>query len=661
MATAVTGIDIGHRTVRACVLEQAGKTVRLKACAQIDRMDAGGEAKPLAAALAELDAKVGFSGRVVCASSDISALVRFVSTMPLPPDRLARLLRLELSQHVDDSGDLAADTVVIPIGGDEIMHCCVLAQPAQVYSALVDLREAGVAGPQIHFAPAAAFNATLLLPPVRDEELALLIDVGSTTTGVTLFGEDRMLACRQVPIGSDQFTAPTPRVEAESRGKAGRPPQAAAPSPVELASDTASITTIDMDAAGTDRVTVGEMAAAAKTDEAAHAGHGDDEVLVLSDDSGAHGDGAHAPGERASGLDADMTRAAEALYGQLASSVTWFKAQLKLKAIDLRAVYLGGVGTVLPGLDTYLSRRFGVRVLPFDPFAGCDEASVAGARPENPSAYAAPVGLALADPAFALKHAVRLDLRPESVVKKQLWHNTLVWPFVAAACLLVAALIACITLYQTHSAERESLANYAHYKSEYDACKATLTGLEVEKDELSRDLRDIARRIYAGRDALYAIRAIKERTKDSPELWLTKLETKGVGKDTDSDADLLAHGDTATARSTVDHDTAIDRGVVDISGRVKLSAGSDDVILQKFFNAWWDAISKWSPDGGATKLFRDVRVREHVISPRGRSEADKNAGEFPWKVRFFFNETDLEQVIVREGLPSTKSATEAPK
>ncbi|MBA2482186.1 MAG: hypothetical protein H0V44_16110 [Planctomycetes bacterium] len=650
MGTSVTGLDIGHRTARACVLERSGKSIRLRACAQIDRVDSAGETKPLAAVLAELDAKVGFGSRVVCASSDISALVRFVSTMPLPPDRLARLLRLELSQHMDDSGDLAADTVVIPIGGDEIMHCCVLAQPAQVYSSLVDLREAGVAAPQIHFAPAAAFNATLLLPPVREDALALLIDIGATTTGVTLFGEDRMLACRQVPIGADQFSAP---VIQDIRKATASSPSDASVVPGPMPSDTASITAIDMEPAA-----IGSDSAPALSSHHDAHGHGDDEVLVLSDEL--HVDGNASQSSAAPSPDPAISRAGEALYGQLASSVTWFKAQLKLKSIDLQRVYLAGGSTMLPGLETYLSRRFGVPVTPFDPFAGMDEASVAGVRPENGCAFTAAVGLALADPVFGLKHAVRLDLRPEAVVKRHLWRSTLIWPFVAAACLLVASVLACVTLYQMHSAQHESLANYQRYTAEYDTYKAKLKALEDEKDELSLDLRGIASRIYAGRDLLYAIRALKERTKDSPQLWVTKLETKGVGKDADSDAELIKRGDFATTRTSVAHDTAIDRGVVEVSGRVKMSAESNDTIVNQFFNDWWSAISTWSPDGGKTKIFRDVRVREHVISRAGRTEADKNAKEFPWKVGFYFNETDLEQVVVRETGPPAIAPTPDP-
>src|SRR4051812_41935088 len=111
---AVTGLDVGHRTVRACVLERVGQSLRLKASGEVSRLDDVGEPKALAAAIAELDAKVQFAGQVVTSVSDISALVRFVSTLPLPPDRLSRLLRLELSQHVDASGDLAADVMVVP-------------------------------------------------------------------------------------------------------------------------------------------------------------------------------------------------------------------------------------------------------------------------------------------------------------------------------------------------------------------------------------------------------------------------------------------------------------------------------------------------------------------------------------------------------------------
>ncbi|MBA3707842.1 MAG: hypothetical protein H0W83_03355 [Planctomycetes bacterium] len=641
MGTTVTGLDIGHRTARACVLERSGKRIRLRGCAQVERFAHSGEPKPLPAVLAELDAKLPFGSRVVCASGDIGAMVRFVSTLPLPPDRLARLLRLELSQHVDASGDLAADTVVIPIGGDEIVHCCVLAQPAQVYSALVDLREAGVSAPQIHFAPAAAFNATLPLPPVRDEELALLIDIGPTTTGITLFGDERMLACRQIPIGSEQFSEPP----SDDAAKPERPSPSSPTGPATPEAPPAAVDA-EMDRTTTDRVSA--VKPPHETEAAAGDVLGDDELLVLHDDAlgGSAADPASVPRAGAVALDASRMRAAENLYGQLASSIAWFKAQLKLKTIDLKAVHLAGAGSALIGLDTYLSRRFGVPATLFDPFAGLDEASVAGARPERSCEYVSAAGLALSDPLFGLKHAVRLDLRPEAVVRRDLWRSTLIWPFAAAACIAIAAVFACATFFQQHSADRESLENYSRYKSEYEGYKTKLAALEREKDELSLDLRGIASRIYAGRDLLYTIRALKERTEKSKELWVTLLETVSVGQDADTLGEEERKGNEVAAKREA-ADIAIDRGAVDISGKVKFDSNPSEEKKNQLVSDWRKWIKEWTPDG-TTAIFDEVH--EH------KSKSTVVAQEFRFSERFHFKPTDLSQVTADRVITEVKAA-----
>ncbi len=705
---AVTGLDVGHRTVRACVIERSGKTLRLRACGEVSRLDAMGEPKPLSSVVAELDAIVSFSGPVVCAVSDISALVRFVATLPLPPDRLARLLRLELSQHVDGGGDLAADTLVVPIPSDELMHCCFLAQPAQVYGALVDLREAGVRSPQVHFGPAAAYNATLPLPPVRDSALALLVDIGSATTGITLFGEDRMLACRQVPVGGDAFTD---ALVAAGRDRAGAEKSkrvaGAAMAPTINSDDpfakmldagltrdptpaTPQAALADPSVSSPDSGISSSFSSVSSSASSSSASFdsGDHDEIVITDLP--HGDEPAAPAVSATqatglptpisaavtrpveptapvslqvtALDPDLTRAAEALFGQIVSSLTWFKAQLKLKGIDLKMVCLAGGGAALPGLAAYLSRRLSMPVQAFDPFAGIE----AAAKPEHAHEYTTATGLALSHPGFRFRHAVSLDLRPDTLVRRELWRSRLAWPFVAAACLAFAAVFACLTLYGQHEAERASLANYAAYQSSYDALKKKLDEREAEKAALDDDLRAIASRIYAGRDLLYTIRALKERTKDSSELWVTELETQSVGKDADLASEAKRMGD--VVRVETNRDTAIDRGAVKISGRVKFASASDDRLRLEFLNKWRQWIEEWTlPTASATgeggsRLF--TRSKEFVIDPTHKDEAalkaNTSSGEFPWVVTFYFAPTDLRQVTSVRTVPPAPALGSAP-
>ena len=47
-------------------------------------------------------------------------------------------------QHANESGDLAMDARVLPLAGDELVSCCVLAPPDQVNETLDVLALAGV-------------------------------------------------------------------------------------------------------------------------------------------------------------------------------------------------------------------------------------------------------------------------------------------------------------------------------------------------------------------------------------------------------------------------------------------------------------------------------------------------------------------------------------
>lgn len=661
-----TGLDIGHRSVRAVVLERVGRELRLAAHGEVSRLDANGEPKPLAAAVAELDAIVQFRGNVVTAVNDISALVRFVSTLPLPPDRLARLLRLELSQHADAGGDLAADTMVVPVPSDELMHLCVLTQPAQVYSALVDLRDAGLRSAQVHFGPAAAYNATLPLPPVQDSALALLVDIGSDTTGVTLFGDDRMLACRQVPFGGQAFTEALVASGRDRGAAEAAKRERAAPSATGLSSDDPFARSLDSALTLDDHEDEGVVAPAspgelpAATSAAVDGAHHDDEVFVIED----HPESAASPGPTAplagaapaaaartptpppssasaraalvpaagDGLDTALHRPAEALFGQIVSSVTWFKSQLRLKHIELKLVCLAGGGAALPGLAAYLERRLSAPVRLYDPFAGLAE----GPRPERVHEWTGAVGLALADRKLAQRGAIRFDLRPDSLIRKELWRERLVWPFVAAACLALAAVLSLMALGSRYSAQEQSLANYDAYKSERAAQLKRLSDLEAHKAALSDDLRAVASRIYAGRDVLYTIRALKERTEASPQLWVTRLETLQVGADASLTKEQIERGDLGGEVKPGDVRT-IERGAVAISGRVRFDDenGQRDEVQRDLVEKWKKFVFEWSPDA-SSPLFSKAEEKDFGRTPGGKGRE--------WMWVFYFAPTDLTQL-----------------
>lgn len=643
-----TGLDIGHHTVRAVVLERKGRALRVLAAAAVPRSDALGEPKPISTVVAELDAMVRFRGEIVVADSGLSVLVRFISTMPLPPDRLARLLRLELSQHADSSGDLAADTVVVPIPGDEILHCCVLAQPPQVYSTLVDLREAKVRQARLHFTPIAAYNATQVLPPVQDDALALLVDVGSHTTGLTLFGDDRLLACRQISSGGDAFTEALVANGMERTAAEQAKRRSGANGTVAAGGD------------AFDQMLEQGLDAAAPATPPAPPARGDtdgQEVVLLDDEHPLDGPemfaapstaaapapapAAPAPppsggsGTAAVTLDPALVKAADTLFGHIVSSLTWFKTQLKLRTIDPKLILLTGGAAATPGLAEYLARRLHYPVERFDPFAGIDE----GTKPEQPHEWAAAVGCALAAPSMAQRGAVRLDLRPEAMIRRELWMTRLIWPYVAAALLVMATVFAILALHRSYADLQTNLAHYTQDESDYQAAKTRLDALDHDKEALSRDLRMIATRIYAGRDVLNAITALKLRTEESKELWVTELTTLDIGQDAQLRKKLEALGMDVSS-VVAPSDATIDRGAIQLSGKVQFGASALYQERLQFVADWETFLQSYQPPG-QPRLFSYAR---QMAAPDKEDAHSTHGGQSSFTVLCMFAPTDLASI-----------------
>jgi len=201
----MVGIDIGSTHVRAVRLRRRGGRFELRGHAEVARHDDNGVKQPLKMTLAALDAQIPLRGEVTVAASPMQILVKYLPTMPMPADRLERLLRLEMQQQVGDQ-ELAADAVVLPVDGDEVIHCCVYAQADEVHALLEDLGAVGVRPDRVHVAPLALANA---LPQGRElpgDDWGLVVDIGAHRTDLVLQRGDTFQACRQLHFGGDRFT-----------------------------------------------------------------------------------------------------------------------------------------------------------------------------------------------------------------------------------------------------------------------------------------------------------------------------------------------------------------------------------------------------------------------------------------------------------------------
>ncbi len=650
MARVSIGLEVGTRTVRAIALaapsraeRSAGQVARIVATAAVTRLTQDGHPKPLPAVLAEVQEMLRVRGTTAVHLADAKVLFRFIATMPLAADRTAKVLRLELASHTAEDGDLAADAWTLSLPGDEVIHGCAVASPTDLYAGMIDLAEGGWKGTRLGSGPVASFNATIPTSPARGDALHLLIDLGPTSTALTLFGEDRLLACRTISLGHEAF-AEALRQDTQ-RIPAARPPRPMAkslpPAPVfegELEldglslDDTPGLKTrpLSLDLELEDLPPASPVAAAATSSQLDL-----DHELVLDDgsaplpesDIGAPGEATLTAAQRELGPEA--TRIAEQLASQIASSVLWFRQQLKLPSLTLAGIHLAGEGASMEGLDRYLGRRFSCPAQRFRPTD-----LMAGPTPEDSPAWTCAIGLAL--PGLGLRHAVALDLRPESLLLQEMRRRHLIGPLVAAGFVVLAAVPLGVTAWREQAATEASLAAWETYAGDHKKLKADLDAVAAEKQALGEDLRAIAGRIAAGENLLLAVRAVKEQSPKSKELWITSMTTDRVVP-----ADGKAKGDTASKTGVTD--TAIDRGALLVKTRIKFDAAPTGVERAAFGKAYIQAIETWRPSPEAPLLFDPTKTNYEEFEP----EADAGRGgkgegtAFKLTIKFVFTPTDL--------------------
>ena len=677
MPSPAIGIDIGHTAVRAVAIVRTKQGYAVTSHAALPRHDASGDPRPLPVLLSELDSLIGLRrGDVTIADSAHTILVRFVSTIPMPADRMAKLLRLELAQHAESSGgELAADTYQVPLAGDELIHGCAMAQPAAIHAFLGELASAGIAPRRIHVAAAALFNATVPQPVVEGDDFALLVDIGAATTRVTMVGEGRLLAFRQISIGGDAFTAAI----AESRGiateKAEQLKQHWALAQAEERARTGGIGVGKRATQPAPLLIDAEVAVApTQFDEVAVDPHAaDDNDFIIEDEPLSLDQPILAPASDDLGFDAmldagldlpgaqtmqiagatlgpEMTRTAEGLYTQLASTVAWFRAQLQLDRPRIVKVLLCGGGSALTGLDAYLQRRFDLPVGHFDPCLG-----LSGALPESGREYATAIGLALSE----ASDGVRLDLLPESLVRRRMWRERLIWPYVAAAALVAASLLGAWTLFNERGVQQDSLERIKARQVDFEQLSQQLTSLQQDKDLLAEDLKAIASRIYFNRDLLYVVRVMKEQAPKNAELWVTRLETVKIPPVRSAvPAAAAAAAATGGPRAKAEP-VVVDRGAIEIAGLLKFDREVTAAEITGYFNAYISALDNALAGEGGPVLFD--KSRTYVItSPADIQNRDVGADKIdaakrtqPFGIRLVFQPTQLSQAaVVTSDLPA---------
>ncbi len=650
------GLDIGTHHVRAIALD--GRRVR--AHASVARRAEDGTERPLSNVVAELAESLPLARVGAVAASELDVLARFLHVAPLPPSRLERIIRLELAP--EEGVPPTMDAVRLAVQGDDLCFLGLVVDTAAVRLLQDDLARAGVRPRSISWGPLALAAAASRVP-LEGEQLALIVDIGAAGTDVAVVGDGRLLACRRLAIGGDHFTqvlidsglTPAEAERAKCASAPILPPAAGPPAsrrqddpvlplPPEPAPDALpqlddALPAIDDGLPALDAVPAPPPAAA----------DAQPELELELDDSQPKAPGVTTVAMASLSLGPHLTRAAEGFYGQLATTLAFFKAQLKRSELVPAKVLLCGGGASLVALEPYLARRFQVPVERFDPCAGLD-----GAPEREPWLWARATGLALA---AGSADVPRVDLRPEADLRREAWRSRLVWPWVAAACLLAAGAIASLGLGEQIERDRTEADLLERATEEHKKLSAELATLEAERDAAREDLRAIAGRIHAARDLLYTVRALKEQTRESKELWVTSLQTVGVGRD-NGDAPVPTAGSRLTSSSRAAaprKDSLIDRGAVDISGRVRFDLRKTDPEMVAFSERYQQALSGWTAPEGV-RLFRDV-----ILTNRKIERGGDGGGEFVFKFRCFFPLTSLAGDVAAAAMPATSApASSAP-
>ena len=629
------GLDIGTHHVRALAL----RGDRVVAHAQVSRRGEDGTERPLTTVVAELAEAIPLTQPGAVASSDLEVLARFLHVAPLPQSRLERILRLELSP--EEGAAPCLDAVRLAVEGDDLCYLGLVVESGAVRLLQSELARAGVRPRTVSWGPMALAAAASRVP-LEGDQLALVIDIGAAGTDVALVGDGRLLACRRLAIGGDHFTqvlvdTGLTVAEAERAKRASAPilpppaaeppaPRPAEPLPAPLPPEPVGDALPALD----DGLGELDLAPLPPASEPPPAEAQPELELELDEEPKVRAPGLATVAMASVTLGPQLTRAAEGFYGQLATTLAFFKAQLKRSELQPAKVLICGGGAGLGALEAYLARRFQAPVERFDPCAG-----LAGAPEREPWLWARALGLAVAASGADVP---RVDLRPESDLRREAWRRRLVWPWVAAACLLIAGAVAGLGLTEQIERDRTEAELLERAVEEHKTLAAELAALEAERDAAREDLRAIAGRIHAARDLLYTVRALKEQTRDAKELWVTSLQTVGVGQ-AEGETPMPTSGKrlsggarTAESRK----DSLIDRGAVDIGGRVRFDARKTDPEMVAFSERYQQALAQWeTPEGN--RLFRDVILTNRKVERGGLGDG----GEFVFKFRCFFPLTSL--------------------
>ncbi|HNW91459.1 MAG TPA: pilus assembly protein PilM, partial [bacterium] len=225
----ILALDIGSHAIKYALLQNVGKEgikVLMAGRKSVPPQEPGAaetesQTVALKALVAELDLVKKKLHQVVFALPSSLAIVRFVKLPPTPADRVRAILRSEAEQHIPFSiDDVAMDIQIVRSDdkGVEAIICAIKQEKVDDYVNMVTV--AGLNPEVIDISAFALFNIfrftegeklQALAAPLEggstpEEPTVALLDMGATTTDISVCQANRLMLTRSVAISGNSLT-----------------------------------------------------------------------------------------------------------------------------------------------------------------------------------------------------------------------------------------------------------------------------------------------------------------------------------------------------------------------------------------------------------------------------------------------------------------------
>lgn len=479
MSRVVTCIDIAHDAIKMIALAPGPGIPELVRVAyeplgELGRVEDGPEKF---AALRPRIRRLAESSRMpmretVVAISGRGTMLRYVPVPPIPPWRLAALMKFEATEAASRSnedaqaGPCAYDYRLLDAPDVEGQSTVLLAMARE--SVAADRASlalaAGAEDPDIDLAALGLYSAYVHGHGAEgdEEKTVLLLDIGADELNIVIARGGGLYFARHQPGGGRQFTRAISEVLSLSH--------------------------------------------------AAAEDYKRSKARLYADPAGA-------PTEEAKTVSEALLREAVAIVRAVEGTLLYARAQTRLKDLKIDRVLLSGGGARLEGFADFLGARLGAEVAPLEPLRRVslgrlpkeELASLGGGY----SLFAVPAGLALSR---LVRGAARLDLRQPAAKAARDFRRREVY-LRAAAVAFAAGLVFWIAgVFRERSVVARALEVAKARVAEDEAERKTLDVARARYAQLRADMDALRERVSSGEDLLRALSQLKKRTPEAIRL-----------------------------------------------------------------------------------------------------------------------------------------------